>query len=48
MFSHNRYLEAILPLLAGKTFRLFTDHAPLQWLADQKMEGLLAHWALPT
>ena len=25
---------------------LLTDHAPLQWLADQKMEGLLARWAL--
>ncbi len=23
-----------------------TDHAPLQWLSSQKMEGLLCRWAL--
>ena len=23
-----------------------TDHAPLQWLAEQKSEGLLCRWAL--
>ena len=23
-----------------------TDHAPLQWLSAQKMEGLLQRWAL--
>ena len=32
--------------LLGRTFQLMTDHAPLQWLAEQKMEGLLCHWAL--
>ena len=32
--------------LLGKSFRLYTDHAPLQWLAKQKMEGMLSRWAL--
>ena len=32
--------------LLGCTFQLMTDHAPLQWLGEQKMEGLLCHWAL--
>ena len=32
--------------LLGRTFQLMTDHAPLQWLAEQKMEGLLCRWAL--
>ena len=32
--------------LLGRTFQLMTDHAPLQWLAVQKMEGLLCRWAL--
>ena len=32
--------------LLGRRFTLLTDHAPLQWLAGQKMEGLLARWAL--
>ena len=32
--------------LLGCTFQLMTDHAPLQWLAAQKMEGLLCRWAL--
>eukprot|EP00731_Ephydatia_muelleri_P000732 Em0001g732a len=32
--------------LLGRTFQLMTDHAPLQWLAAQKMEGLLCRWAL--
>ena len=27
--------------LLGRTFQLMTDHAPLQWLGEQKMEGLL-------
>ena len=34
--------------LLGRPFTLLTDHAPLQWLAGQKMEGLLARWALAT
>ena len=34
--------------LLGRQFMLLTDHAPLQWLAGQKMEGLLARWALAT
>ena len=32
--------------LLGRPFRLLTDHAPLQWLSAQKMDGLLARWAL--
>ena len=32
--------------LLGRSFILLTDHAPLQWLSAQKMEGMLAHWAL--
>ena len=32
--------------LLGKSFQLYTDHAPLQWLAEQKMEGMLFRWAL--
>ena len=27
---------------------LLTDHVPLQWLAGQKIEGLLARWTLAT
>ena len=34
--------------LLGCKFKLVTDHAPLQWLSSQKMEGLLARWALAT
>ena len=32
--------------LLGRAFTLMTDHAPLQWLSAQKMEGLLCRWAL--
>ena len=32
--------------LLGQPFKILTDHAPLQWLSAQKMEGLLARWAL--
>lgn len=32
--------------LLGRPFKLVTDHAPLQWLSTQKMEGLLCRWAL--
>ena len=32
--------------LLGRHFAVLTDHAPLQWLSGQKMEGLLARWAL--
>ena len=32
--------------LVGRSFNLVTDHAPLQWLSAQKMEGLLCRWAL--
>jgi len=32
--------------LLGRHFSIITDHAPLQWLSAQKMEGLLARWAL--
>ena len=32
--------------LLGKSFQLYTDHVPLQWLAEQTMEGMLFRWAL--
>ena len=32
--------------LLGRRFQLVTDHAPLQWLCSQKMEGLRCRWAL--
>ena len=32
--------------LLGRSFELLTDHALLQWLSSQKMEGLLCRWAL--
>uniref|UniRef100_A0A5S6PZG1 RNA-directed DNA polymerase n=2 Tax=Trichuris muris TaxID=70415 RepID=A0A5S6PZG1_TRIMR len=32
--------------LLGSTFTIHTDHRPLQWLQEQKMEGKIARWAL--
>ena len=32
--------------LLGRQFKIHTDHAPLQWLSAQRMEGLLCRWAL--
>ena len=32
--------------LLGRPFKLVTDHAPLQWLSAQKMQGMLCRWAL--
>lgn len=32
--------------LLGRKFQLVTDHAPLQWLCAQKMQGMLCRWAL--
>ena len=32
--------------LLGRPFHLYTDHAPLQWLSAQKMEGMLCRWSL--
>ena len=34
--------------LLGCKFLLLTNHSPLQWISSQKMEGLLARWALAT
>ena len=33
-------------LKLGCHFTLQTNHAPLQWLISQKMEGLLCRWSL--
>jgi transposase InsO family protein len=32
--------------LLGRPFELWTDHEPLKWLANQKLEGMLGRWAL--
>eukprot|EP00731_Ephydatia_muelleri_P034213 Em0051g5a len=32
--------------LLGRSFQLWTDHKPLQWLSEQRMEGMLCGWAL--
>ena len=46
------YLAAVFALkqfwhyLLGRSFQLLTDHAPLQWLLAQNVEGLFCHWAL--
>ncbi|KFD59554.1 hypothetical protein M514_28268 [Trichuris suis] len=39
-------LKTFRHYLLGRHFTIFTDHAPLQWLTAQKMEGRLARWAL--
>jgi len=41
-------LKQFRHFLLGRKFQLVTDHVPLQWLSSQKMEGLLAQWALAT
>ena len=37
---------ALRHYLLGRHFKILTDHAPLQWLSAQKMEGMLCRWAL--
>ena len=32
--------------LLGKYCKVLMDHEPLQWLSTQKMDGMLARWAL--
>ena len=40
--------ECLAAVYGMKQFRhyLWTDHEPLEWLADQKLEGMLGCWAL--
>ena len=46
-FFHCRLpLKQFRHYLLGRPFKILIDHAPLQWLSAQKMEGLLARWAL--
>ncbi|KRX39966.1 Retrovirus-related Pol polyprotein from transposon, partial [Trichinella murrelli] len=39
-------LKTFRHYLLGRSFTILSDHAPLQWLAAQKMDGRLARWAL--
>ena len=39
-------LKQLRHYLLGRRFQIITDHAPLQWLSAQKMEGMLCRWAL--
>ena len=39
-------LRQLRDFLSGRPFELMADHAPLQWLSSQKVEGLLCRWAL--
>ena len=39
-------LKQFCHYLLGRYFEIVTDHAPLQWLSAQKMEGMLCRWAL--
>jgi len=39
-------LKQFCHYLPGHHFQILTDHAPLQWLSAQKMEGILCCWAL--
>ena len=38
-------LKQLHHYLLGRRFQIITDHAPLQWLSAQKMEGMLCQWA---
>ena len=42
MFSLKQFRHYLL----GRRFKLYIDHAPLQWLSAQKMEGMLCRWSL--
>ena len=46
MLGHIYATKQFRQYLLGRPFKLFTDHAPLQWLSAQKAEGMLARWAL--
>ena len=43
---NKRTLKQFRHYLLGRHFKVYSDHAPLQWLSAQKMEGLLCRWTL--
>ena len=46
MLNYYIWDEQFCHCLLGCSFTLMTDHAPLQRLSAQKIEGLLCRWAL--
>ena len=46
MFGCSLRIRQFRHYLLGRRFQLWTDHKPLQWLSEQRMEGMLCRWAL--